>query len=84
MSRSSILSIFAAVIVLSLCAVFMIFGMIKLAGVEMSVHGWVALGLGIVVSLALGGALSTVLVISRRRGFDEAAHEATRHVAPDF
>ena len=32
MSRSNILSILAAVIVLSMCGVFMIFGMIKLAG----------------------------------------------------
>lgn len=83
MSRSNILSIFAAVIVLSLCAVFMIFGMIKLAGVEMSVHGWVALGLGTAVSLALGGALSAALIISRRRGYDEAAWDASRHVEPD-
>lgn len=76
MSRSNALTILTAVIALVACGAFVIFGTIRLAGVEMSLHGWIALGLGTVVSLALGGALSTVLVISRRRGFDEAAHEA--------
>ncbi len=83
MSRSNFLTILAAVIVLSMCGAFMIFGMIKLAGVEMSIHGWIALGLGTAVSLTLGGALSAALVISRRRGYDDAAWDASRHSEPD-
>ena len=82
MSRSNILTILSAIIVVVACGAFVIFGMIKLTGVEMSVHGWIALGLGITVSLALGGTLSTVLVISRRRGFDEAAYEAAAKTDP--
>ncbi|WP_291843130.1 hypothetical protein [Maricaulis sp.] len=84
MTRSNILTLVMAGIAILMCGAFMVFGMIRLAGVEMSAHGWIALGLGTVVSLALGGTLSTVLVISRRRGFDEAAHEASRHVEPDL
>ncbi|WP_323762387.1 hypothetical protein [Maricaulis sp.] len=76
MSRSNTLTILAAIVAIVACGAFVIFGMIKLAGVEMSLHGWIALGLGTAVSLVLGGVLSTVLVISRRRGFDEAAHDA--------
>lgn len=84
MSRSNILSVIAAVIVLSMCAAFVIFGMVKLSGVDMTMHGWIALGLGSTVSLALGGVLSAVLIISRRRGFDEAAWDASRHSEPDL
>ena len=84
MSRSNILTLLAAVLVILMCGAFMVFGMIRLAGVEMSVHGWIALGLGTAVSLVLGGTLSAVLVISRRRGFDEAAHDASRHIDPEL
>jgi len=82
MSRSNALTILVAIIALVACGAFVIFGTIRLAGVEMSLHGWIALGLGTTVSLALGGALSTVLVISRRRGFDEAAHGAAVETDP--
>ncbi|ABI65007.1 MULTISPECIES: hypothetical protein [Maricaulis] len=76
MSRSNTLSILFAIIALVAGGGFLVFGTIALAGVTMSVHGWIALGLGIVVSLALGTGLTTVLVISRRRGYDEAAYNA--------
>ena len=33
-------------------------------------------GLGVLFSIILGAVLSTVLIIGRRRGFDESAHEA--------
>ncbi|BDX00154.1 hypothetical protein [Maricaulis maris] len=83
MSRPNLLSILVLAIVLLMCGAFMVFGMIQLADVTMSMHGWIALGLGVVFSVALGGTLTTVLVISRRRGFDEAAHEVFRHSEPD-
>jgi len=83
MKRSSILTLISAGILIALCGAFVVFGMIRLAGVEMSMHGWIALGLGIALSLGLGGALSALLVISRRRGFDEAAHEASGQIDPD-
>ncbi|MGF1463589.1 MAG: hypothetical protein ACFB2Z_10560 [Maricaulaceae bacterium] len=42
-----------------------------LDGVEMSVHGYIALGLGAVLSLALGGGLMSLVFISARRGYDD-------------
>jgi hypothetical protein len=39
----------------------------------MSVHGWIALSLGTVVSLAVGGGLMALVFHSARRGYDERA-----------
>jgi hypothetical protein len=38
---------------------------------EISLAGWVAMGLGVTVTLALGIALMTLVFISSRRGYDE-------------
>ncbi|MBI1251263.1 MAG: hypothetical protein GC189_07315 [Alphaproteobacteria bacterium] len=43
-------------------------------GMGMSLHGWIALGLGATLSIALGGGLMALAFISHRRGFDERAH----------
>ena len=47
-------------------------------GADMSGHGWVALLAGTVVSFIVAGVLTTVLVLGRRNGFDEGAHEIVR------
>ena len=68
-------------------ATFVVMGMVWLLsrssmGADMSSHGWVALLAGTVVSFIVAGALTTVLVLGRRNGFDEGAHEIvwdTRH-----
>jgi hypothetical protein len=44
-----------------------------LADVEMSVSGYVAMVLGAVVSLAVGGGLMALLFWSNRKGFDDRA-----------
>tara|TARA_R110001599_G_scaffold101944_4_gene260476 strand:- start:574 stop:855 length:282 start_codon:yes stop_codon:yes gene_type:complete len=44
-------------------------------GSDMSGHGWTALLAGTVVSFIVAGVLSTVLILGRRNGFDEGAHE---------
>jgi len=38
---------------------------------EMSPAGWLALGLGVVVTLALGIGLMSLMFISSRRGYDD-------------
>ena len=38
---------------------------------EISVAGWLAMGLGIIVTLALGIGLMSLVFISSRRGYDE-------------
>lgn len=37
----------------------------------MSVHGWIALGLGTLLSLAVGGGLMALVFYSARRGYDD-------------
>jgi hypothetical protein len=37
----------------------------------MSIHGWIALTLGTVLSLALGGGLMALVFHSARRGYDD-------------
>lgn len=51
-------------------------GWTLVGSVEMTTHGWIALMLGMGVSILIGGGLTILLVWSRRNGFDEAAHEA--------
>jgi hypothetical protein len=38
---------------------------------QMSIHGWIALSLGIVVSLAVGVGLMALVFFSARRGYDD-------------
>jgi hypothetical protein len=51
----------------------------QMGEVEISGHGLVALGLGAVVTCALGSGLMALLFFSHRRGYDERAHDAERH-----
>lgn len=44
----------------------------------LSMHGWIALTLGSVLSLALGGGLMALGFHSSRHGFDERADQAMR------
>ncbi len=37
----------------------------------MSIHGWIALGLGTFLSLALGGGLMALVFHSARKGYDD-------------
>jgi hypothetical protein len=46
----------------------------EIGEVEMSTHGLVALGLGAVVTFALGAGLMALVFFSNRRGYDERAH----------
>jgi NADH:ubiquinone oxidoreductase subunit 5 (subunit L)/multisubunit Na+/H+ antiporter MnhA subunit len=46
--------------------------------VEIGVHGWIALGLGAVLTFVVGAGLMALMFFSERRGYDERAHEADR------
>ena len=46
-----------------------------LSGSNMGAHGWIAMCIGIVLSFALAGVLTAVMVLGRRAGMDEAAGE---------
>jgi hypothetical protein len=43
----------------------------QLGASEISAAGWVAMGLGVIVTLALGIGLMTLMFISNRRGYDD-------------
>jgi hypothetical protein len=46
----------------------------------MSIHGWIALGLGTFLSLAVGGGLMALVFYSARKGYDERIEiEPTDH-----
>ena len=49
----------------------------RLAGTEMSWQGWLAFGLGCVLSLVLAGVLMGLLFYSNRSGADEKAGDQT-------
>lgn len=65
----------ALTIVLLLMLAFAVWGFgvaWKMSGnVGMSVHGYVALGLGVVLSLVVGGGLMALAFYSSRRGYDD-------------
>jgi len=41
----------------------------------LDLNGWIALSLGVVVTLGLGVGLMTLVFISNRRGYDEPPHD---------
>lgn len=72
MSRPWQVIIPAAVLVglLALAVVFMVQAWTRFDA-ELSVHGWIALTLGVVVSLAVGLGLMALVFFSARRGYDD-------------
>jgi hypothetical protein len=48
-------------------------GWSQLADVAIGIHGWIALGLGVTVTLLLGGGLMWLVFYSNRHGYDDAA-----------
>jgi hypothetical protein len=67
-------TLFAAIVLLALLALAGYVGWSlwqSLAGTTISNHGLIALALGAVLSLALGGGLMALVFFSSRRGYDE-------------
>ncbi|MFV3127371.1 hypothetical protein [Niveispirillum sp. KHB5.9] len=51
---------------------------------QISLHGFIALGLGVLGCLAVGGGLMALVFFSHRSGHDRAVHEETsRQMPPD-
>ena len=46
--------------------------------VAIGLHGWIALGLGVVLTFLVGAGLMALMFFSARRGYDERAQEAER------
>jgi NADH:ubiquinone oxidoreductase subunit 6 (subunit J) len=62
--------VFAVVLVLAIGVVIVTFW-ISLGDSEISPAGWIAMGFGVIITLALGIGLMALVFISSRRGYDE-------------
>ncbi len=70
--------IIIGVVALALLAAALIMtagGWARLVGIQMSTAGIVALVLGSLLSLAIGGGLMALLFYSARKGYDEQVHD---------
>jgi hypothetical protein len=70
-SRSALIGVIVAVIVLLAVGVYAIVALSGIGEVEMSGAGWGAMVLGIILTLGLGFGLMSLVFISNRRGYDE-------------
>lgn len=57
---------------------FVFEGMSATANVEVSIHGYIAMALGVAFSLAIGVGLMVLLFYSSRHGYDEPARSIRR------
>jgi hypothetical protein len=60
-----------ALLALSMCGLTVAFAMFKLP--HITVHGWIAMGLGTIFSLIVGCGLMALAFYSARHGYDQAA-----------
>jgi hypothetical protein len=73
MKQIAVIAILAVVFVAAiLVAIFLWW---SLGDVDISLHGLIAMTLGCVLSLALGGGLMFLVFYSNRRGHDDAHHQ---------
>jgi hypothetical protein len=78
--RIAILVVLTAILIVT--GVWMIAVFNETSGAAMSIHGWIALGLGTFFSLVIGCGLMILMFISSRRGYDEAADPFRKHHPP--
>jgi hypothetical protein len=64
-------SMAAGIAVVAAIAIAMAMFWNSLGPSQISLVGWLALGLGIVATLALAGGLITAMLLSNRRGYDD-------------
>ena len=72
-SRAISVAVAALLGLLVLAVMFMVSAWTR-TNAEMSVHGWVALSLGVFFSLLIGCGLMALVFYSSRRGYDDRAH----------
>lgn len=80
MSRGALLIIACLVGLLALAVTLAVIAWNAMdAPLNISLHGFIALALGAIGSLAVGGGLMALVFFSNRSGHDQAVHEETRH-----
>ena len=70
-SRSVLIGVIVAGIALLAVGIYVAVALSGIGEVEMSAAGWGAMLLGVVLTLALGLGLMSLVFISNRRGYDE-------------
>ena len=70
-TRASLIAAVGAAIALGAVAAIVAVMWATIGDVEISLAGWIAMTLGVLVTLALGVGLMTLVFISSRRGYDE-------------
>ncbi len=68
MKIAALVAALLAILALSVYGVAMAW---KGVGLELSLHGWIALILGVVLSIGLGVGLMSLVFYSARRGYDD-------------
>jgi hypothetical protein len=83
--RNSVLAIVVLLLLLAGTGVFAYYGLFGSHDTPLGVHGWTAMALGIVFSLAVGIGLMALVFYSSRHGYDEVPRldEPERKPRPD-
>ncbi|MCB1883998.1 MAG: hypothetical protein KDG89_08390 [Geminicoccaceae bacterium] len=71
--RTTLLTIFVMLLALGVACLFAWYVWHQMDGVQISLHGYLALALGVGLTFALGAGLMALVFISSRRGFDDEA-----------
>jgi hypothetical protein len=77
MRRTNLPAVVAITVLLALLAMastFMVSAWQR-TDAQMSIHGWIALGLGVFFSIVIGCGLMALMFYSSRRGYDEATKQ---------
>lgn len=72
-----ILAVLGATIAMTLACMALAQLAAEQMGVQMSLHGWIALVLGVVATIGVAVLLVGLLIYSRQAGFDQDAHDMT-------
>ena len=69
--RGSWFALAVAVLAMAIAIAVSVFNWESIGNSGISVNGWIALVLGVLVTLAIGVGLMTLVFISSRRGYDD-------------
>ncbi|MDZ4777814.1 MAG: hypothetical protein SGJ23_13625 [Alphaproteobacteria bacterium] len=72
MKTAALVAALGAILIGAVVAIVMAW---RSAHVEISVFGWVVIGIGAVLAIALGGGLMALSFFSARRGYDDRLNE---------
>jgi len=72
--KKTILTVFASCVGISIVSYIALLFFIQGQGIDMTIHGYIAMGLGIFFTYAIGAALMTLLFFSNKHGHDDEVY----------